>query len=46
MALTEVVKQLKFKVQLLQTMNNEVELPIIVCGQSGSNLAIQQKDNQ
>ena len=30
MALSEVVKELKFIVQLLQTMNIEVELPIIV----------------
>ena len=30
MALSEVVKQLKFNVQLLQTMNIEVELPITV----------------
>ena len=32
MALSEVVKELKFIVQLLQTMNIEVELPITVCG--------------
>ena len=30
MALSEVVKELKFIVQLLQTMNIEVELPITV----------------
>ena len=30
MALSEVVKELKFIVQLLQTMNMEVELPITV----------------
>ena len=30
MTLSEVVKELKFIVQLLQTMNNEVELPITV----------------
>ena len=30
MALSEVVKEMKFIVQLLQTMNNEVELPITV----------------
>ena len=30
MALSEVVKELKFIVQLLQTMNNTVELPITV----------------
>ena len=30
MALSEVVKELKFIVQLLETMNNEVELPITV----------------
>ena len=30
MTLTEVVKELKFIVQLLQTMNNEVEVPITV----------------
>ena len=30
MALSDVVKELKFIVQLLQTMNIEVELPIIV----------------
>ena len=30
MALSEVVKELKFIVQLLQTMNSEVELPITV----------------
>ena len=30
MALSEVVKELKSIVQLLQTMNSEVELPITV----------------
>ena len=30
MALSEVVKELKFRIQLLQTMNIEVELPITV----------------
>ena len=57
MALSEVVKELKFIVQLLQTMNIEVELPITVYVDSvgaiwlsnnrvtGSNLAVQQQNH-
>ena len=31
-AISEVVKELKFIIQLLQTMKIEVEIPITVCG--------------
>ena len=47
MALSEVVKELKFIVQLLLTMNIEVELPITcACRQCWSNLVVQQQNNQ
>ena len=50
MALSEVVKELKFIVQLLHTMNIEVELPITVhvamLEQSGCLTTIQQVTEQ
>ena len=50
MALSEVVKELKFIVQLLQTMNIEVELPtlymLIMLEQSGCPTILQQAIEQ
>ena len=50
MALSEVVKELKFIVQLLETMNIEVELPITVhvdnLEQSGCPTIVQQATEQ
>ena len=47
MTLSEVVKELEFIVQLLQTMNVEVEFShYTTCGQCRINLAIQQQDYQ
>ena len=45
MALSEVVKELKFIVQLLQTMNIEVELPITVYVDNVGAIWIQQQNH-